>query len=208
MDAEIWFSDIIGRNVAGEPLEPAREWVSGDCRTVIDGHTVRVYMRDRVQVFAVRRPEELARRLDLGEVPEDRWRDEDGNRVCYGNAVPYGPDGQPYTWGMVIGNVDGVEKAECFETEQEAKGAGAEAWESMSEDEKRPRYLLVGLIDPRFMISKSLEPMWWPGTFRFARRRKPSRLPGCRRKLLRPHPAARAPSCRRSPRRRGRSPTL
>ena len=164
-----WFSDIVGRNVAGEAVEPGREWNTGSCRVLIEGHDVRVFMGDRVQIFSVRRPQELARRLDAGEDPVGRWTDEAGHRVCYANAIPYDVNGEPYTWGMLLGNVDGVERIECFETEDQAKEAGAEAWDSMSDDERRPRYLLVGIIDHRFMISKSLEPMWWPGTFRSLR---------------------------------------
>ena len=161
-----WFSDIIGKNVAGDAVEPLRCWKRGDCMITIEGHVVRVYMRDRVQIFSVRRPAELARKLDAGECPEDRWTDEAGHIVRYGNAVPYDSDGNPYSWGMVVGNVDGVERAECFETETQAKAAGAAAWDSMSAEDRKPRYLLVGRIDSSFMISKRLEPIWWPGTFR------------------------------------------
>jgi len=143
----------------------SREWTVDGCRVVMDRYEFRVYMRDRVQIFTVRRPDVMASLLDSGESPEGRWRDESGNRICYDNAVPFGADGEPYGWAMAIGDLDGVEISECFETEDEAKLRAHEIWSGMSESERRPRYCLVGRIEPDYMITKQLTPVWWPGEF-------------------------------------------
>lgn len=154
---------ILGVRTVGPALEPSREWVFDDRRIVIDGHDVSVYMGDRIQRFVSLRPVELARRLDAGKY--QRLSDETGNRICYENAVPYDSDGNPYEWGFVLGRGSIVERTDCYLTEDEAKSAAAEAWSMIPEEERKSRYCLVGRIEPTFMITKTVAPVWWPDVF-------------------------------------------
>ncbi len=153
-------SRILGERTAGPAVEPAREWVFDDRRIVIDGHDVSVYMKDRVQAFVSLRPTELAKKLDSGKYR--KLTDELGNRVCYENAIPFDENGKPFRWGLIIGKDDLIENIACFSTEDEAKTIGAKTWSMIPAEKRDRRYCLVGSIEPSFMITKAISPVWWP----------------------------------------------
>jgi len=152
-------SRLLGKRNVCPPVDPPREWKKDDIRAVISGHEVRIYIRDRVQIFDSSDPGSIACRFDAGRFSVS---DDAGNKVCYENALPYDGNGEPYRWGMVVGIGSTLERAECFIGKDEAKSAAEEIWNMLSESERKVRYCLVGRIDPDFMITKALDPIWWP----------------------------------------------